>query len=64
MTNCNALTNVTNFNLENTPSVTLNNSYNIVNELYFINTTNLSVSNMPNLERVIYTPNAEHEVFD
>ena len=64
MTNCNALTNVVNFNLENVPNVTLNNSYNIVNELYFINTTNLSFSHMSNLERVIYTPNAEHEVFD
>ena len=64
MTNCNALTNVTNFNLENVSNVTLNNSYNIVNELYFSKTTNLSISNMPNLERIVYTPNAEHEVFD
>ena len=64
MSNCSSLTNVTNFNLENVPNVTLNNSYNTANELYFINTTNLSVSNMPNLERVIYTPNAEHEMFD
>lgn len=64
MTNCNALTNVTNFNLEDATSVTLNNSYNTVNELYFSKATNLSVSNMSNLERLVYTPNAEHEVFD
>ena len=64
MTNCNALTNVVNFNLENVANVTLNNSYNIANELYFSKTTNLSLRNMPNLERVIYTPNAEYEVFD
>ena len=64
MTNCNALTNVTNFNLEDATNVTLNNSYNTTNELYFSKAVNLSVSNMPNLERVIYTPNAEHEVFD
>ena len=64
MTNCNALTNVTNFNLEDATSITLNNSYNTVDELYFSKATNLSVSNMANLERVIYTPNAEHEVFD
>ena len=64
MTNCNALTNVTNFNLEDATSITLNNSYNTVNELYFSKATNLSISNMANLERIIYTPNAEHEVFD
>ena len=64
MTNCNALVNTTNFNLEDATSVTLNNSYNTVDELYFSKATNLSVSNMANLERVIYTPNAEHEVFD
>ena len=64
MTNCNALTNVANFDLSNAQQVTLNNSYNVVNELYFSKTTNLSVSNMSNLERVVYIPNAEHEVFD
>ena len=64
MTNCNALTNVVNFDLENVPNVTLNNSYNIANELYFSKTTNLSLINMSNLERVIYSPNAEYEVFD
>ena len=64
MTNCNALVNTTNFNLEDATSITLNNSYNTIDELYFSKATNLSVSNMANLERVIYTPNAEHEVFD
>ena len=64
MTNCNALTTVTNFNLEDATSITLNNSYSTVSELYFSKATNLSVSNMSNLERIIYTPNAEHEVFD
>ena len=64
MTNCNALVNVTNFNLEDATSITLNNSYSTVNDLYFSKATNLSVSNMSNLERIIYTPNAEHEVFD
>ena len=64
MTNCNALTTVTNFNLEDATSVTLNNSYSTASELYFSKATNLSVSNMPNLERLVYTPNAEHEVFD
>ena len=64
MTNCNALINVTNFNLEDATSVILNNSYNTAKEFYFSKTANLSISNMPNLERIIYTPNAEHEVFD
>ena len=64
MVNCNALVNVTNFNLEDATSVTLNNSYNTATELYFSKATNLSVSNMSNLERIIYTPNAEHEMFD
>ena len=64
MTNCNALTNVVNFDLENVTNVTLNNSYSIANELYFSKTTNLSLSNMTNLERVIYTPNDEYAVFN
>ena len=64
MTNCNALTNVVNFDLENATNITLNNSYNTANELYFSKTTNLSLRNMSNLERVIYTPNAEYETFD
>jgi len=64
MTNCGALVNTINFNLGDVTSVTLNNSYSIPNELYFSKTTNLSLINMPNLERVIYLPNAEYEVFD
>ena len=64
MTNCNALVNVENFDMENASSVTLNNSYNSVQELYFRDTTNLSLSNMPNLERIIYTPNDEYAVFN
>ena len=64
MTNCNALENVTGFDLLQTPSITLNNSYNTVAELYFRDTTNLSLSNMSNLERVIFTPNAEYETFE
>ena len=64
MTNCNALENVINFDLLQTPSITLNNSYNTSAELYFRVTTNLSLSNMPNLERVIFTPNNEYETFE
>ena len=64
MTNCNALTNVVNFDLLQTSSITLNNSYNNVAELYFRDTTNLSLINMPNLERVIFTPNNEYETFE
>ena len=64
MTNCNALENVINFDLLQTPSITLNNSYNTAAELYFRDTTNLSLSNMPNLERVIFTPNNEYETFE
>ena len=64
MTNCNALTNVTNFDLSNTQQITLNNSYNELDELYLKNASTLSLSNMDNLEKVIYTPNAEHETFD
>ena len=64
MTNCNALENVIGLDLLQTPSITLNNSYNTVAELYFKDTTNLSLSNMPNLERVIYTPNNEYETFE
>ena len=64
MTNCNALTNVVNFDLLQTPSIVLNNSYNTAAELYFRDTTNLSLSNMSNLERVIFTPNNEYETFE
>ena len=64
MTNCNALENVINFDLLQTPSITLNNSYNTAAELYFRDTTNLSLSNMSNLERVIFTPNNEYETFE
>lgn len=64
MTNCNALINVVNFDLLQTPSITLNNSYNTAAELYFRDTTNLSLSNMSNLERVIFTPNNEYETFE
>ena len=64
MTNCNALENVTGLDLLQTPSIVLNNSYNNVAELYFRDTTNLSLSNMSNLERVIFTPNNEYEIFE
>ena len=64
MSNCNALTNVVNLDLLNTPSVSLNNSYNTAAELYFRDATDLSLSNMPNLERVIFTPNNEYETFE
>ena len=64
MTNCNALENIIGFDLLQTPSITLNNSYNTVAELYFRDTTNLSLSNMSNLERVIFTPNNEYETFE
>ena len=64
MTNCNALENVTGLDLLQTPNISLNNSYNTVAELYFRDTTNLSLSNMPNLERVIFTPNNEYETFE
>ena len=64
MLNCNALTNIVNLDLLNTPSVSLDNSYNSAAELYFRDTTNLSLSNMSNLERVIFTPNNEYETFE
>ena len=64
MTNCNALENVIGLDLLQTPSITLNNSYNNVAELYFRDTTNLALSNMSNLERVIFTPNNEYETFE
>ena len=64
MINCNALENVTGLDLLQTPSITLNNSYNNVAELYFRDTTKLSLSNMSNLERVIFTPNNEYEAFE
>ena len=64
MSNCNALANVINLDLLNTPSVSLDNSYNSAAELYFRDTNNLSLKNMPNLERVIFTPNNEYETFD
>lgn len=64
MTNCNNLTNVINLDLLNTPSITLDNSMNNVAELYFRDTNNLTVRNMKNLERIIYTPNNEYEEFN
>ena len=63
MTNCNALRNVINFDLTKVPNVTLNNSYD-VEEIYMSETTNLSLINMPNLQRLIYLPNSEYETFN
>ena len=63
LTNCNNLTNTINFDLTQTPTVYLDNSYN-TEELYMSATTNLTLRNMSNLERVIYTPNNEYETFD
>ena len=63
LTNCNNLTNCINFDLTKTPTVLLNNSYN-AEELYMSATTNLTLKNMSNLKRVIYTPNNEYEEFD
>ena len=64
MSNCNALTNVVNFDLLNTPTISLDNSYNSVVELYFMDTNNLTLKNMSNLERVIFTPNNEYATFE
>ena len=64
LSNCNKLTNVVNFNLSETPNIALDNSLNTFAELYFKNTNNLTIRNMSNLERIIYTPNSEHEEFD
>ena len=63
MTNCNALRNVINFDLTKVPNVTLNNSYD-VEEIYMSETTNLSLINMPNIQRLIYLPNSEYETFN
>ena len=64
MVNCNKLVNTTNFDLTSVPSVLLDNSMNNYAELYFRDTSNLTLKNMPNLEKVIYEPNAEYEIFD
>ena len=63
LTNCNALTNVINFDMTQIPSVTLNNSYD-ADELYMSKTTNLSLVNMANIKRLIFLPNNEHETFN
>ena len=63
LTNCNALTNVVNFNMTQIPAVTLNNSYD-ADELYMSKTTNLSLVNMANVKKLIFVPNNEHETFN
>ena len=63
LTNCNALTNVVNFDMTQIPSVTLNNSYD-ADELYMSKTTNLSLVNMANIKKLIFIPNNEHETFN
>lgn len=63
LTNCNALTNVVNFDMTQIPSVTLNNSYD-ADELYMSKTTNLSLVNMANIKKLIFLPNNEHETFN
>ena len=63
MTNCNALTNVINFDMTQIPTVTLNNSYD-ADELYMSKTTNLSLVNMANIKKLIFLPNNEHETFN
>ena len=61
--NCNALDNCINFDLTQVPKVSLDNSYN-TDELYMSATTDLTLKNMSDLERVIYTPNNEYSEFD
>ena len=63
LTNCNALTNVVNFDMTQIPTVTLNNSYD-ADELYMSKTTNLSLVNMANVKKLIFIPNNEHETFN
>ena len=63
LSNCTGITNTENFDLTKTPTVILDNSYN-TDELYMSETTNLTLRNMSNLERVIYTPNSEYSEFD
>ena len=63
MTNCNALTNVINFDMTQIPKVTLNNSYD-ADELYMSKTTNLSLVNMANIKKLVFIPNNEHETFN
>ena len=63
LTNCNALTNVVNFDMTQIPTVTLNNSYD-ADELYMSKTTNLSLVNMANIKKLIFIPNNEHETFN
>ena len=63
LTNCNQLDNCINFDLTKTPTVSLDNSYN-TDELYMSATTDLTLKNMPTLERVVFTPNNEYSEFD
>ena len=63
LTNCNNLTETINFDLTKTPTVLLDNSFN-GEELYMSETTNLTLKNMPSLQRVIFTPNSEYSAFD
>ena len=63
LTNCNNLTETINFDLTQTPTVLLDNSFN-GEEIYMSATTNLTLKNMPSLKRVIFTPNSEYSAFD
>ena len=63
LSNCNNLTETINFDLTQTPTVLLDNSFN-GEEIYMSATTNLTLKNMPSLKRVIFTPNSEYSAFD
>ena len=64
LSNCNNLTDLGTIDLGLIPTLTLDNSYNSIIEYYSKgNTTSLTLENMPNLERVVFTPNNEYEEF-
>ena len=64
MKNCYNLRNTVNFDIRTVSSLVLDNCFNEYEEFYFSNTNFISLSNMPNLRRLVLTPNAEYEVFD
>ena len=63
LTDCREIPNTENFDMAKVSTLTLDNSYD-KEELYFSENTNLTLKNMPTIERVIYTPNSECEEFN
>ena len=62
LTNCKGIDG-TQFNFKDMTTLTIDNSLEDILEIVTRDITNLTLKNMPNIERIIYIPNDEYEVF-